>query len=177
MTTASRGSSASSVGRCLRMRPTGSVERSTKRTMSSPSGDSVTIRCLSSPRAARHVVGRDARARVMNAASTGNAARCPRGADAARLQVDAVAVGVEDADRRRIDGAADDHLRLVAVARLGARDRRQPGRHIERGQQVFGVPLLVGELARVRLPMSEHDLQRPASKYAQSTRQGYGSKR
>ena len=38
-----------SAGRCLRIRATDSCERSTNRTMSSPSGESVTSTFLSSP--------------------------------------------------------------------------------------------------------------------------------
>jgi len=48
-TTANCGSSRSRPGRCLRIRASGSRDRSTKRSISSPSGDSVTSRYFSSP--------------------------------------------------------------------------------------------------------------------------------
>ncbi len=93
LTTATWGRASSSQGRCLRIRATGSWERRTSRTMSSPSGERVASTCLSSPRraASRGVSRRRRRpappsgpsgersygrmpARVTSSASTGNAA-------------------------------------------------------------------------------------------------------
>ena len=74
VTTRSPGSAAMSAGRCLRRRGTASVERSTKRAMSSPSGERVSSTCLSSPRRDGMSYG-VRRAAVIAAATAGSAVR------------------------------------------------------------------------------------------------------
>ena len=86
-------------GRCLRIRATGSCERSTNRSISSPSGDWVTSRYFSSPRAPRTSYGVRP-ARVTKSASTGQCRPDAGRVQAAAAQVHAVAVRVEDAERR-----------------------------------------------------------------------------
>ena len=76
VTTRRPGSASRSHGRCLRIRVSASVDRSTQRTISSPAGDSVTSTCLSSPLRVGTSYGVSA-ARVTNAARTGSAATIP----------------------------------------------------------------------------------------------------
>src|SRR5690606_31274555 len=66
---------------------------------------------------------------------------------------------VEDAERGGVDGAADDHLRLVAEAFGPARDRRQPLRIRPRREQRLRVRDLAREL---RVVLDAHEGARAA---------------